>query len=134
MAIAHAAWVYRGCAHRGVHLELLNVGGGLPAHYREPIQPLDAYAETIETALNREFRSARPRIIIDPRRYLDRDAGLLRTEYCLSHANLCVNESAVSTQRSSQAQPAIAPISCTVATLMNCPSLSLLGAMSILAT
>jgi ornithine decarboxylase len=82
-AIAHAAWVYRGCAHRGIHLELLNLGGGLPAHYREPIQPLEAYAEAIEAALDREFGSARPHIIIEPGRYLVGDAGLLRTEILL---------------------------------------------------
>jgi ornithine decarboxylase len=82
-AIAHAAWIYHGCAHRGVHLELLNLGGGLPAHYREPIQPLGAYAEAIENALRKEFGSARPQIIIEPGRYLVGDAGLLRTEVLL---------------------------------------------------
>ena len=82
-AIAHAAWVYRGCAHRGVDLELLNLGGGLPAHYREPVPPLEAYAEAIEAALDREFGSARPQIIIEPGRYLVGDAGLLRTEIVL---------------------------------------------------
>jgi ornithine decarboxylase len=83
VAIGHAAWVYRTCARRGVNLELLNVGGGLPAHYREPIQPLEAYADAIETALGREFGSARPHIIIEPGRYLVADAGLLRTEILL---------------------------------------------------
>jgi ornithine decarboxylase len=82
-AIAHAAWVYRGCARHGVALELLNLGGGLPAHYREPIQPLEAYAQAIDAALNREFGSARPHIIIEPGRYLVGDAGLLRTEILL---------------------------------------------------
>jgi ornithine decarboxylase len=82
-AIAHAAWIYHGCARRGVHLELLNLGGGLPAHYREPIQPLSAYAEAIENALRKEFGSARPQIIIEPGRYLVGDAGLLRTEVLL---------------------------------------------------
>jgi ornithine decarboxylase len=33
-AIAHAAWIFRACAHRGLTLEMLNVGGGLPAHYQ----------------------------------------------------------------------------------------------------
>jgi ornithine decarboxylase len=70
-AIAHAAWIYHGC------------GGGLPAHYREPIQPLAAYAEAIETALRKEFGSARPHIVIEPGRYLVGDAGLLRTEILL---------------------------------------------------
>jgi ornithine decarboxylase len=82
-AISHAAWIYRGCAHQGIPLELLNLGGGLPAHYREPIQPLAVYAEAIETALRKEFGSARPQIIIEPGRYLVGDAGLLRTEILL---------------------------------------------------
>jgi ornithine decarboxylase len=82
-AIAHAAWIYHGCAHQRIQLELLNLGGGLPAHYREPIQPLAVYAEAIETALRKEFGSSRPHIIIEPGRYLVGDAGLLRTEVLL---------------------------------------------------
>jgi ornithine decarboxylase len=82
-AIAHAAWIYHGCAHQRIHLELLNLGGGLPAHYREPIQPLAIYAEAIETALRKEFGSSRPHIIVEPGRYLVGDAGLLRTEVLL---------------------------------------------------
>jgi ornithine decarboxylase len=82
-ALAHAAWVFRACAHRGVALELLNLGGGLPAHYRAPVPPLAAYAEAIETALGREFGASRPRILIEPGRYLVADAGLLRTEVLL---------------------------------------------------
>jgi ornithine decarboxylase len=82
-AIAHAAWVFRTCAHHGLTLELLNLGGGLPAHYRAPIQPLTDYAEAIESALTREFGSARPYILIEPGRYLVADAGLIRTEVLL---------------------------------------------------
>jgi ornithine decarboxylase len=79
-AIAHAAWIFRTCAHRGLHLDLVNLGGGLPAHYRAPVPPLSKYAEAIETALSREFGTGRPRILIEPGRYLVGDAGLLRTE------------------------------------------------------
>ena len=82
-AIAHAAWIFRACAHRGLTLELLNLGGGLPAHYRTPVPPLAAYAETIEGALAREFASSRPRILLEPGRYLVGDAALLRTEILL---------------------------------------------------
>ncbi len=82
-AIAHAAWIFRACARRGLELELLNVGGGLPAQYRAPIAPLADYAEAIETALSVEFGGARPRILIEPGRYLVGDAGLLRTEVLL---------------------------------------------------
>jgi len=82
-AISRAAWVVRACAHRGVGLELLNLGGGLPAHYRAPVPPLGDYAEAIGNALTREFGSARPKLLIEPGRYLVGDAGLLRTEILL---------------------------------------------------
>ena len=82
-AIAHAGWVFRACARRGVRLELLNLGGGLPAHYSEPVPPLADYAEAIETGLQREFGASRPRLLIEPGRHLVGDAGLLRTEVLL---------------------------------------------------
>jgi ornithine decarboxylase len=82
-AIAHAAWVFRACAHRGLDLNLLNLGGGLPAHYRAPVPPLEAYAETIEAAIGREFAGSPPRLVIEPGRYLVGDAGLLRTQILL---------------------------------------------------
>ena len=83
VAIAHAAWIFHGCAHQGVNLELLNLGGGLPAHYREPVPPLEAYAEAIEAALRKEFASSLPHIMIEPGRYMVGDAGVLRTEIVL---------------------------------------------------
>jgi ornithine decarboxylase len=68
-AIGHAAWIFRACAHRGLALELLNLGGGLPAQYRASIPPLADYAEVIEKALAIGFGAARPRILIEPGRY-----------------------------------------------------------------
>jgi len=47
------------------------------------VPPLTEYTEAIERALAREFGTARPRIIIEPGRYLVGDAGLLRTETLL---------------------------------------------------
>ncbi len=82
-AIAHAAWVFRACLHRGVRLDLLNLGGGLPAQHRASVPPLLAYAEAIERALAKEFGASRPRVLIEPGRYLVADAGLLRTEVLL---------------------------------------------------
>ncbi len=82
-AIAHAAWVFRMCAQKGVGLEMLNLGGGLPAHYRHPIPPLADYAQVIDAALTKEFGSTRPHIMIEPGRYLVGDAALLRTEVLL---------------------------------------------------
>lgn len=83
IAIAHAAEILRRCSREGVTLDLLNLGGGLPAHYRMPVPELSCYAETIETALSREFGGARPQILLEPGRYLVGDAGLLRATVLL---------------------------------------------------
>jgi ornithine decarboxylase len=81
--IASAARIFRVCARHNVSLSLLNLGGGLPAHYRAAVPPLAAYADTIERALVRSFGRARPEIVIEPGRYLVGDAGLLRTQVLL---------------------------------------------------
>jgi ornithine decarboxylase len=83
VAIAHAAEIFRRCSRDGVRLELLNLGGGLPARYRTPVPDLSVYAETIEAALGREFGGARPQILLEPGRYLVGDAGLLRASVLL---------------------------------------------------
>jgi len=83
VAIAHAARVFRSCAHQGVVLETLNLGGGLPAHYRAPIPSLADYADAIEASLENEFGGACPQVMIEPGRYLVADAGLLRAEIVL---------------------------------------------------
>jgi len=82
-AIAHAAEIFRGCARQGLALDLLNLGGGLPAQYRTPVPGLPIYAETIEATLRERFGGARPRILIEPGRCLVGDAGVLRAEVLL---------------------------------------------------
>ena len=76
-AIENAAKVFQAGAHAGLDLELLNVGGGLPAQYRLPIPPLADYATAIDDALRQYFGGARPRIIVEPGRYLVGDAGVV---------------------------------------------------------
>jgi ornithine decarboxylase len=83
LAIARAARVFRDCARQGVTLEVLNVGGGLPAQYRAPIPPLASYAEAILSAVSGHFGSAPPRIMVEPGRFLVGDAGLLRSQVLL---------------------------------------------------
>ena len=83
LAIAEAAGVFLACARGGLDLTLLNVGGGLPAQYRTPVPVLAVYAETIERALASHFAGARPRLLIEPGRYLVGDAGVLRSTVLL---------------------------------------------------
>lgn len=81
--IALTAELFHDCAARGIHLDLLNLGGGLPSHYRTPVPPLADYAEAITSALRAGFGGSQPRLIIEPGRYLVGDAGLLRAQILL---------------------------------------------------
>lgn len=83
VAIGIAAGVFRDCSRQGIALELLNVGGGLPAHYRAPVSPLSSYAEAILSSVSAQFGSAAPRIMVEPGRYLVGDAGVLRSQVLL---------------------------------------------------
>lgn len=82
-AIANAATVFQACAQAGLDLELLNVGGGFPAHYRTPVPSLAEYAETIDCAMAKHFGDARPRLLVEPGRYMVGDAGVLRSAVLL---------------------------------------------------
>ena len=83
IAIADAAAVFRTCQRQGVALDLLNLGGGLPAQYRMPVPPLAQYVETIAAAVAQHFGGSPPRLMIEPGRYMVGDAGLLRAQVLL---------------------------------------------------
>ncbi len=83
-AVGHAAQVFKAAAKRGVELEVLNLGGGLPATYSHATPPLGAYADAIRQALRQAFGANPPRLFIEPGRYLAADAGLMITEVVLS--------------------------------------------------
>ena len=82
-AIANAARVFHGCARNGLDLDLLNLGGGFPAHYRTPVPSIAAYAGAIDGAIARHFGAGRPRLLIEPGRYIVGDAGILRSQVLL---------------------------------------------------
>ncbi|MBB6174744.1 ornithine decarboxylase [Nocardiopsis mwathae] len=82
--VALAARVFAELADDGIELEVLNLGGGLPAHYRDSVPALESYRESIETALSLNFPGGRrPRLAAEPGRFLVADAGLLRSEIVL---------------------------------------------------
>jgi ornithine decarboxylase len=83
VVIGHAASVFHSCQRQGVALELLNVGGGLPAQYRTPVPPLAHYAEVITSAVSQHFGGSTPRLMIEPGRYMVGDAGMLRSQVLL---------------------------------------------------
>src|SRR5437763_673491 len=83
VAVAGAAGVFDATAREGVHLRMLNLGGGFPAQYLAAVPDITTYAEAIDAALWRHFGDHRPQLIVEPGRGIAGDAGVLHTEVVL---------------------------------------------------
>lgn len=81
--IAAARNVFDAVKEHGVRLRMVNLGGGLPASYLDPVPPLERYAALIEQSIEERFGADRPELLIEPGRFLVGDAGVLRSEVVL---------------------------------------------------
>jgi ornithine decarboxylase len=80
--IRQASLLFSRLAERSINLSVLNLGGGFPAHYKAPILNTQAYAVTIQDAINRHFTTP-PTVMLEPGRSLVADAGTIQTEVVL---------------------------------------------------
>ncbi|MDR3231606.1 MAG: type III PLP-dependent enzyme [Synergistaceae bacterium] len=65
---------------RGVRLDLVNMGGGFPAHYLHPVEETYVYAAEITDYVREFFGGEFPQVIVEPGRYMVGDAGVLVSE------------------------------------------------------
>jgi len=80
-AIAKAsALYYRLLEENGIRLKLLNIGGGLPAHYLSKAHTIATYAREIYRFLEEDFGKDIPHLILEPGRSLVGDLGVLVSE------------------------------------------------------
>ncbi|PIE97396.1 MAG: ornithine decarboxylase [Treponema sp.] len=63
-----------------IKLQMINMGGGFPAHYITPSNELEDYASEVTRYLDDDFGDERPRIILEPGRSLVGDSGVLVSE------------------------------------------------------
>ena len=82
-ALASTAAIFRGCAERGIALQMVNLGGGFPATYLRKTPKLESYGKAIFRALRRHFGNAVPETIIEPGRGLVGNAGVIEAEVVL---------------------------------------------------
>ncbi|MBO4388060.1 MAG: type III PLP-dependent enzyme [Spirochaetales bacterium] len=70
------------CKVSPVPIRLINMGGGLPAHYLHEAKPLSTYAAHINRYIEKYFPdpTTRPEIAMEPGRSLVADSGILVTE------------------------------------------------------
>jgi ornithine decarboxylase len=83
VALASASAVFRECAERGIHLSMVNLGGGFPTKYLKSIPAVEAYGEAIFRALTKHFGNRIPETIIEPGRGMVGNAGVIESEVVL---------------------------------------------------
>jgi ornithine decarboxylase len=82
-AIGQAKQVFDRLARHGVHLKLVNLGGGFPTRYLRDLPSTQAYAEGIRAAMRKHFGDDIPRMIIEPGRGMVGNAGVVKSEVVL---------------------------------------------------
>ena len=69
--------------HRGIHLSMVNLGGGFPTKYLKTVPMVEAYGESIFRALSKHFGNRIPETIIEPGRGMVGNAGIIEAEVVL---------------------------------------------------
>ncbi len=82
-ALGSAAAIFQACADRGIHLSMVNLGGGFPTKYLKDIPAVEAYGQSIFEALSRHFGNRIPATIIEPGRGMVGNAGVIEAEVVL---------------------------------------------------
>src|ERR671916_2029237 len=83
VALASASRIFRECAERGIHLSMVNLGGGFPTKYLKSVPAVKAYGEAIFRALSKHFGNRIPETIIEPGRGMVGNAGVIESEVVL---------------------------------------------------
>ncbi|MEX2642799.1 MAG: type III PLP-dependent enzyme [Acetobacterales bacterium] len=76
-AISRTAMLFSDLRDAGIELGMINLGGGFPARYRDPVPEIEAYAVAITQAMTRAFGNALPEMVLEPGRAIVADAGVL---------------------------------------------------------
>lgn len=79
-ALDVVAAVWRAARAAGFPLELLNLGGGFPACYGEPVEGPEAYARAVMAEMRARFGTEPASIMAEPGRGLVAEAGVIAAE------------------------------------------------------
>jgi len=82
-AIGQVAMLFDELAQAGIHLRMLNLGGGFPTRYDREIPAIGSFADGINRALAFHFSNDRPEVFVEPGRFMVGSAGLVCTEVVL---------------------------------------------------
>ena len=81
VALSELAQVVSTLGSEGIDVETINIGGGLPAQYRESVPTLETFAKSIQRALHTYMPGLK--VMLEPGRSLVADAGVIQSEVVL---------------------------------------------------
>ncbi len=79
-ALGQCSHLFNDLKKIGIELQMIDIGGGLPAKYVNPTQEIEEYTDTIKKFLKDEFSEKMPEIIVEPGRSITGDCGILVAE------------------------------------------------------
>jgi ornithine decarboxylase len=82
-ALSDARRVFDKLAQQGIHLKMVNMGGGFPTRYLKDIPTAQAYGQAINGSLRKHFGNQIPETIIEPGRGMVGNAGAIKAEVVL---------------------------------------------------
>ena len=82
-ALADAKRVFVQLAKQGIHLQMVNMGGGFPTKYLRDVPSAEAYGRSIYQSLRDHFGNQIPKTIIEPGRGMVGNAGVIKAEVVL---------------------------------------------------
>jgi len=82
-ALKSSAEIFRDLAERGIHLSMVNLGGGFPTKYLKDVPAVKAYGQSIFRSLRKHFGNKIPETIIEPGRGMVGSAGIIEAEVVL---------------------------------------------------
>jgi ornithine decarboxylase len=83
VAIGKVAMLFTDLTEAGVNLRMMNLGGGFPTRYRDPVPEIDQFGDAIMTTMTEHFGNALPEMLVEPGRFIVGDAGLVSAEVVL---------------------------------------------------
>lgn len=84
-AIMDVATLFEALDEVGVNLDMINIGGGFPAHYQDDIPALSDFSSFIHDHLEKNFPKRAPQVFLEPGRFIVAEAGVLESEVvCVS--------------------------------------------------
>lgn len=82
-ALGDARAVFEKLGEAGVHLKMVNMGGGFPTRYLKDVPAARDYGQAIFAALRRHFGNRLPETIVEPGRGMVGNAGVIKSEVVL---------------------------------------------------